>query len=145
MTKTAKAIFKAQTAAIILMAAGWGWLCGNFVQPLTPWYGSFADILHILPYVALLLLSLPFFSASVEGKHVSGVRAGISIVAILGIILCVVFIILGATNPDPNSVGVHSIQDWMVVIVLNAGTILWLLMLPFSRRGATTARLASNQ
>jgi hypothetical protein len=34
------ATLKRQLAAIILMAAGWGWICGNFVQPryLSLWH-----------------------------------------------------------------------------------------------------------
>ena len=54
------AILKRQLAAIILMAAGWGWICGNFVQPVTYTFGIVADILHVLPLVALLLLSMAF-------------------------------------------------------------------------------------
>ncbi len=126
---TQVSILKRQFAAIILMAAGWGWICGNFVQPVAYSFGIFADTLHVLPLVALLLLSIKFFRiSSTLPQSITpskGASIGISIVAIFSVLALVVFIILGAINPDPNSVGVHSFEDWMPVIVLGAGTILW--------------------
>jgi phosphoglycerol transferase MdoB-like AlkP superfamily enzyme len=118
------------------MAAGWGWICGNFVQPVATSYGGYVDALHFLPFVALLLLSLSFFSALIEGKQAKGSRIGISIVAAFGILTCAVFILLGASNPDPNSVGVHNFEDTMPVIVLSAGNLLWFASLLFVRRGS---------
>ncbi len=53
-----------------------------------------------------------------------------------------VFIILGATNPDPNSVGVHTFEDTMPVIVLNLGTLLWFAILLFGRRGTQATVMA---
>ena len=96
----------------------------------------YIDALHFLPFVALLLLSLSFFSALIEGKRAKGSRIGISIVAAFGILTCVVFILLGASNPDPNSVGVHNFEDTMPVIVLSAGNLLWFASLLFARRGS---------
>ena len=134
MIKTEKTLYKLQLTAVLLMAAGFGWINGNFVQPFFTSWGMFADLLHLAPFIALLLLSLPFFSAFVEGTRARGARTGISIVAAFGILTCLVFIILGASNPDPNSVGVHTFEDTMPVIVLNAGTLLWFAaLLPFWR------------
>jgi hypothetical protein len=133
---------KLRVAAIVLMAAGWGWISGNFVQPVTYTFGIIADILHVLPLVALLLLSMAFFRTSdtLPGTVTTskGARMGISIIAL------VAFIILGALNPDPNSVGVHSFEDWMPVIVLGAGTLLWLVALVPLRRGTKTAARTQN-
>ena len=147
-TNTHYSILKQQFAAIILMAAGWGWICGNFVQPVSYSFGIFADILHVLPLVALLLLSIQFIRVSdtypqtvIQSK---GARMGISILAIFSILALVVFIILGAINPDPNSVGVHSFEDWMPVIVLGAGTILWLSALLPLRRGTKATAQTHN-
>jgi hypothetical protein len=39
-------------------------------------------------------------------------------------------------NPDRNSVDVHTIEDWLPVIVLNVGTFLWLSNLVQTRREA---------
>ena len=49
-------------------------------------------------------------------------------------------IILGATNPDPNSVGVHSPGDWIVVISIMAGVVLWFATLLVERAQAVSAR-----
>jgi hypothetical protein len=47
-----------------------------------------------------------------------------------------VFVLLGMINPDRNSVDVHTIEDWLPVIVLNVGTFLWLSNLVQTRREA---------
>lgn len=122
-----------QVAAVILMASGWGWISGNFVDPFLPFFfGGFIDLVHFVPAAVLLLLSMRYFRASgVEVRESAGsggasVRTGISVVAVFSILACAVFVLLGLTNPDPNSLGVHTIEDWLPVIVLNAGTFLWL-------------------
>ena len=149
MTNTQQSIFKAQIAATLLIAAGWGWISGNFVQPVTALWGAIADTLHILPFVALLLLSLNLFrfdAANQQGITVSrGARRGITSVAIFSILSCAVFVFLGAINPDPNSVGVHNFEDTMPVIVLMAGALLWLVTLFLQRRGHGTQETVMAQ
>ena len=49
-------------------------------------------------------------------------------------------IIMGATNPDPNSVGVHSPGDWMVVIAIMAGVALWFATLLVERAQSIRVR-----
>lgn len=122
-----------QVAGVILMAAGWGWISGNFVQPFLPFFfGGFIDLIHFVPAAVLLLLSMRFFRASgmeigkVARAGGAGARAGITLVAVFSILACAVFVLLGVSNPDPNSLGVHTIEDLLPVIVLNAGTFLWL-------------------
>ena len=130
---TAQAVSSLQVGAILLAAAGWGWIAGNFVQPTnTPW-GVGADILHAIPLALVLAFGLRYIGAGLRGSLARGARAGLTAVAIYGVLGCAVMIVLGAINPDPNSVGVHSPQDWMPVIVLNAGTLLWLGTLIFGR------------
>lgn len=133
-TRTSGARFTCQVAAILLMAAGWGWNCGNFVQPANTTWGATADILHVLPLALLLPLSLRFIGAAVAQAHSRGAVAGVTALAVFGIVACTVFVVLGATNSDPNSVGVHTFEDWMPVIVMNAGTLLWLATLLVGRR-----------
>jgi hypothetical protein len=122
-----------QVAAVILMAAGWSWISGNFVDPFLPFFfGGLIDLIHFVPAAVLLLLSMRYFRASgIEvresaGSGGAGARTGISVVAVFSILACAVFVILGLSNPNPNSLGVHTIEDWLPVIVLNAGTFLWL-------------------
>lgn len=146
MTETARtsrpvgSAFVAQVAAIFLMAAGWGWTAGNFVQPANTTWGATADIIHVIPLAALFLCGLPFVASAATGKVSRGTRNGITALAVYGIIGCSVMITLGLINPDPNSVGVHTFEDWMPVIVLNAGTLLWLVsLLPIRRRAQASA------
>lgn len=130
-----------QVAAVILMAAGWGWISGNFVDPFLPFFfGGLIDLVHFVPAAVLLLLSMRYFRASGievrESAGSGGARTGIDVVAVFSILACAVFVLLGMINPDPNSLGVHTIEDWLPVIVLNAGTFLWLSTLVRARRKA---------
>jgi hypothetical protein len=120
-----------EIAGVILMAAGWGWISGNFVDPFLPFFfGGLIDLVHFVPAAVLVLLSMRFFRASGievrEGGGRGGAHTGITVVAAFSILACAVFVLLGMINPDPNSLGVHTIEDWLPVIVLNAGTFLWL-------------------
>lgn len=141
MAQMQSKVFTAQVSGLFLMAAGWGRNAGNFVQPTDTSWGVAADILHAIPLAILLPLSLRFINAVMAGRTAGGVRNGITGVTVIGIVGCLVMIALGATNPDPNSVGVHSIADWMPVVVQNAGNFLWLTaLLPAggALRAATT-------
>lgn len=141
VTHTNRTIFSWQLTSVLLMATGFGWINGNFVQPVSSPWGAPADIIHLIPVVTLIWLSVVFFGASIEGRRTRGTRIWISLVASSGVLTCVAFIILGLVNPDPNSVGVHNFEDLMPVIVLNLGTILWFILLPFK---ATTSQIPAT-
>ena len=126
MRTSAGALFTSQIAALFLTTAGWGWIAGNFVQPANTSWGAIADILHVIPLAILLPLSLRFISATIAASRSRGALYGITALAIYGLAGCTVMVVLGLINPDPNSVGVHTFEDWMPVIVMNAGTLLWL-------------------
>lgn len=128
--------FMRLVAAIFLMAAGIGWNAGNFVQPANTSWGALADILHALPLAILLPLALRVIGAGMAGTVARGARNGITALALIGMFGCAVMIVLGAINPDPNSVGVHTLEDWMPVVVMNAGNLLWVGTLLFGQRGA---------
>ena len=139
MADTGSKLFNRQVAGIFLMAAGWGWNAGNLVQPVNVVWGVVADVFHVVPLAILLPLSLSFLGAAVAGREARGARNGIAGIAVFGIIGCLVMIALGVINPDPNSVGVHTPQDWMPVIVQNAGNFLWLTALVPAGRAVRTA------
>lgn len=132
--RTAGVFSTSALVAILLMLAGWGWNNGQFVQPVATSYGPIADGLHLVPVVALLLLGVGYVRAVVAGKSTRGAIAGVTIVALISIVGCAVMTFLGLTNPDPNSVGVHTFEDAMPAIVLTAGSLLWLTTLLPSRR-----------
>jgi len=126
-----------QVAAIVILAAGIGWLNGNFIQPIPPLYGVFIDLAHLMPLIILVPLAMSLMTKGVT----RGARNWVTATVAFLFATCVVFIILGAANPDPNSVGVHDITDWAVVACIGVGGLLWLAsLLPFTRRAAPTAR-----
>lgn len=144
MTNTEKITSKLQIAAVMLMTAGWGWSGGNFTPQDAPIWNYLA---HCIPIALLLVLGLQLFR--VRGTYqdtesnARGATIGISIFAVISIIGAIVMVVLGATNPDPNSVGVHSFADWFAVILLNIGTFMWLVTLIPVRRASAEARAAS--
>jgi hypothetical protein len=130
-TSAGSGVTDRQVAGIILMAAGWGWISGNFVDPFFPFFfGGLIDVIHFLPVVLLLLLTIRFVRMSgiqvQAGAGASSTHTGISLVAVFSIIACAVFVLLGVINSDPSSLGVHTLEDLLPVIVLNTGTLLWL-------------------
>ncbi len=126
MTNTEKITSKLQIAAVMLMTAGWGWSGGNFTPQDAPIWNYLA---HCVPIALLLVLGLQLF-------RVRGTAA-------ISIIGAIVMVVLGATNPDPNSVGVHSFADWFATILLNIGTFLWLGTLIPARRASAEAKAAN--
>ena len=110
-----------QIAGIVTLAAGIGWLNGNFFQPIPPAYGVFIDLLHLAPLLILIPLAMSLFTRGVT----RGMRNGVNGVTAFLLTGCGIFIVLGAINPDPNSVGVHSLADWAVVACIAAGAALW--------------------
>ncbi len=125
-----------QIAGIVILAAGIGWLNGAFIQPIPPVWGLIIDLLHLLPLIVLVPLAMSLLSRGVT----RGVRNGITALALFQLATVTVFIILGAINPDPNSVGVHDITDWAVVASIGVGGVLWLVGLLPGRRGASAAK-----
>lgn len=125
--QTSKGVFTRQIAGILLMAIGIGWTGGNFVPTDMP-DGATAinEAIHFLPALLLLLFAVRFFHASVERVPARGAMIGITVLAVIAIVGCIVLVVLSFINPDPNSVGVHNLNDWTPVIILNAGTFLWL-------------------
>lgn len=134
-----------QIAAILLMFAGWGWTGGNFTPGDAPFLNP---LLHCIPLVLLLLFSLPLLQMRGIQQRVASMKwasVALSIFAVISIIGCIVLVILGASNPDPNAVGVKTLEDWFPVVIVNMGNFLWLGILFFSRQRAADVSMASNQ
>lgn len=110
-----------EIAGVLTLAASIGWLSGAFFQPIPPAYAIFIDLLHLAPLLVLIPLAMSLFTTGVT----RGVRNGINGVIAFLLTACVAFIVLGASNSDPNSVGVHSVADWAVVACVTAGAALW--------------------
>ena len=78
-------------------------------------------LLHALAGFIIMGFGIQFFYAPQRLAP----RIWVSVISAIAVVGNIVMIILGATNPDPNSVGVHSPGDWMVVIAIMAGVVLW--------------------
>jgi hypothetical protein len=144
-------LFKHQTAAILVMMAGWGWIAGNFAASFDPfWIGAVTALGHGLPIVLLLVSSVQFLSAH-EGVSPASPRSRwgqviITMLAILAIVGAIVLIILGASNASPNAVGIKSIDDSIPAILLGIGSFWWLvtLLVSASRGGKHLEQRATS-
>ena len=143
-------VFARQVASIMLMAAGWGFIAGNFGQPFTPFLiGGLMNLVHFVPLVALIVLSLrvlsPTEAAGAPGSGSTGAVRGITGLAIYGLIGCLVMTALGLSNPDPNSVGVHSALDWIAALIFESGAVLWLSTVVARRHASVPARMTGSR
>jgi surface polysaccharide O-acyltransferase-like enzyme len=134
MTKDKQNVFSAKVAAIFIMAVGWGWIDGNFVPDDTTYL--YNALIHCIPLIILLILTLRFFRLSGNGGMGRSNR-GLTIFAITTLIALIVLIGLGASNPDPNAVGVKTLPDWFPTIIQASGCLLWLVTQILSRRSET--------
>ena len=138
-------ISKLQIVAILLLFAGWGWSGGNFTPSDAPFINP---LLHCIPLVLLMILSLPILrlrsAPQSTDANIKWNIVGISVFAVIGIIGTTVLVILGATNPDPNAVGVKTLEDWFPTIMMYAGNFLWLGMMLFSRQRHTARQVIAN-
>ncbi len=139
MTKTQQSIFSRQVAAVLIMAIGWGWIDGNFV-PDDPRY-FYNALLHCIPLVILLALGLRFFRFT-ERDAPGRSNIGLTIFAVVSLIGLGAMIVLGASNQDPNAVGVKTLPDWFPTVVLAIGSLLWLTtLLQGSQRNAKASSM----
>jgi hypothetical protein len=133
-------ISKLQMSAIIITAAAVGWAGGNFTSGLPLWN----MLLHCMPILLLAIIGAQMLR--VRGTHqdgetrARGAEMGMTVLIVVLIIGSTVLVILGVTNPDPNSVGVHSLGDWFSTILMYLGTLLWLAtLIPARRSRAATS------
>lgn len=127
-----------QIAGIVLLAAGWGWVGGNFTPSNAPLWNF---LLHCISIVILLILSIGFFRApaQVEGSQ-RGWIIGLHVFSVITLIALIVLIILGQNNPDPNAVGVKTLADWVPTTIVGLGAIVWLTtLLPVGRSHTATS------
>ncbi|MBA2396044.1 MAG: hypothetical protein H0V70_25240 [Ktedonobacteraceae bacterium] len=117
----------------MFLAAGWGWFGSNFTPPDSPWWNY---LLHTIPFLILLLLSLRFFQKS-NGLGLS-IFAGVSFIGLL------VGIIMGAIIPGDNAYGIKSIGDWVPTIIIMLGSLVWLTTLIPTHKSEEVARTAGK-
>ena len=132
MNTSVSTLRKFQTLAILVLIFAVGCDVGQFsLSSFDAWSvgGMINVLLHALAGFIIMGFGIQFFYAPQRLAP----RIWVSVLSAIAVVGNIVMIILGATNPDPNSVGVHSPGDWMVVIALTAGALLWFATLLVER------------
>jgi len=132
MNTSVSTLRKFQTLAILVLIFSDGCDVGQFsLSSFDTWSvgGMINVLLHALAGFIIMGFGIQFFYAPQRLAP----RIWVSVLSAIAVVGNIVMIILGATNPDPNSVGVHSPGDWMVVIALTAGALLWFASLLVER------------
>jgi len=139
MNTSVSTLRKFQTLAILVLIFADGCDVGQFsLSSFDAWSvgGMINVLLHALAGFIIMGFGIQFFYAPQRLAP----RIWVSLLAAIAVVGNIVMIILGATNPDPNSVGVHSPGDWMVVIALTAGALLWFATLLVERAQSVRVR-----
>ena len=124
MNTSVSTLRKLQVLSILILIFADGCDVGQFsLSSFNTWSvgGIINVLLHALAGFIIMGFGIQFFYS----PRSLAPRIVISVLSVLATAGNIVMIILGATNPDPNSVGVHSPGDWMVVISIMAGVVLW--------------------
>ena len=139
MNTSTSTLHKFQTLAILVLIFADGCDVGQFsLSSFDTWSvgGVINVLLHALPGFIIMGFGIQFFFSPQR----LAARIWVSVLTVLAVVGNIVMIILGATNPDPNSVGVHSPGDWMVVIAITAGALLWFATLLVERAQSVRMR-----
>jgi len=132
MNTSVSTLRKFQTLAILVLIFADGCDVGQFsLSSFDAWSvgGMINVLLHALAGFIIMGFGIQFFYTPQRLAP----RIWVSVITAIAVVGNIVMIILGATNPDPNSVGVHSPGDWMVVIALTTGALLWFATLLVER------------
>ena len=139
MNTSVSTLRKFQTLAILVLIFADGCDDGQFsLSSFDTWSvgGMINVLLHALAGFIIMGFGIQFFYTPQRLAP----RIWVSVLSAIAVVGNIVMIILGATNPDPNSVGVHSPGDWMVVIALTAGALLWFATLLVERAQSVRVR-----
>jgi len=130
---------KLQTLAILVLIFADGCDVGQFsLSSFNTWSvgGVISVLLHAVAGFIIMGFGIQFFYSPQRLAP----RIWVSVITAIAVVGNVVMIIMGATNPDPNSVGVNSPGDWSVVIAIMAGTLLWFATLLVERTQSAKVR-----
>ena len=132
MNTSVNTLHKFQTLAILVLIFADGCDVGQFsLSSFDVWSigGIINVLLHALPGFIFMWVGIQFFYSP---QRIAP-RIWVSVLSVLAVAGNIVMIIMGATNPDPNSIGVHSPGDWIVVIAIMAGVLIWFATLVVER------------
>jgi hypothetical protein len=138
-----KYFFKIRCAAVILIAAGYGWAGGHYI----PAHSSIqAYIFQFLIIVALLIMGTRSLSTSVNEKHTMNWSVtGLSIFSVLLLLLNILNIMYWGHNFSANSFGSHNnFADLVPIVLLMSGNGLWVTTIVQSIRHDTKDKYLPN-
>ena len=139
MNTSPNTLHKFQTLAILLLIFADGCDVGQFsLSSFDVW--SIGGLINVLLHALAGFLFMGFGITFFYSPQRLAPRIWVSVLSAIAVVGNIVMIIMGATNPDPNSVGVHSPGDWMVVIAITAGALLWFATLLVERTQSVRVR-----
>lgn len=141
MKTSVSTLQKFQTLAILILIFADGCDVGQFsLSSFNDWSigGVINVLLHALAGFIFMGCGIQLFYAPQR----LAARIWVSVLSAIAVVGNIVMIVMGATNPDPNSVGVHSPGDWSVVIAIMAGVLLWFATLLVERVQSAKVRHA---
>jgi hypothetical protein len=139
MNTSPSTLHKFQTLAILVLIFADGCDVGQFsLTSFDVW--SIGGLINVLLHALAGFLFMGFGISFFYSPQRLAPRIWISVLSAIAVVGNIVMIIMGATNPDPNSVGVHSPGDWMVVIAIAAGALLWFASLLVERAQSMRVR-----
>ena len=139
MNTSPSTLHKFQTLAILLLIFAGGCDVGQFsLSSFDVW--SIGGLINVLLHALAGFLFMGFGITFFYSPQRLAPRIWVSVLSAIAVAGNIVMIIMGATNPDPNSVGVHSPGDWMVVIAITAGALLWFATLLVERAQSVKVR-----
>src|SRR5437588_406992 len=139
MNTSVSTLHKFQTLAILVLIFADGCDVGQFsLSSFDVWSigGVINVLLHALAGFIIMGFGIQFFYS----PRRLAPRIWVSVLSAIAVVGNIVMIIMGATNTDPNSVGVHSPGDWMVVIAIMVGVLLWFATLLVERTQTSRVR-----
>ena len=140
-----KYFFKTRFAAIILIAAGYGWAGGHYIPANS---SMAAYIFQFIVIIALLVMGIKFLSMAENERHKNNWSIiGLSIFSVLSLLLNIVSIIHGAYSSVSNSFGSHNtFADLLPISLLMTGNGLWIItMLQSTRHNEKPGYLSKSQ
>jgi hypothetical protein len=128
MTNNSNYAFKTRVAAVITIAAGYGWAGGHYIPDGSP---LVAYLFQLAMIILLLIFSIAF--VGLNNNATNTITRGRWPVTALGIfagvtlLINIANIIHGAMDSNPHSFGSHNtFADLVPVSIIMAGDIMWL-------------------
>ena len=132
MNTSISTLHKFQTLAILVLIFADGCDVGQFsLSSFDVW--SIGGVINVLLHALAGFLIMGFGIQFFYSPQRLAPRIWVSVLSAIAVVGNIVMIIMGATNPDPNSIGVHSSGDWIVVIAIMAGVLIWFATLVVER------------